>query len=333
MLRAPGDALQRRRQVTPAHERQRRPGRGLVCDHGPLDPLRRGQPERDDRRRERHLHRVLVRERGAQPVEREDAGHDEVVAEPGELGDRRALRGRGRCRAPRGRLRERPGRPIVGIGRVRAAREPRRGQRVGGGIGPRATGDRRRHAERARGDLQPVTGLDVVGGEAERLAEEDRRGLVLVATGGEHAEQPVGDRAARIEANDVAEVSLRVEVAPQRDPGARAEHEARNALGLGVEGIGAQRDHPRIVPRVEQLRGSRDDSSIHKAQDQQAASQPGRASKPPRSRECPHRSGGAPGPGPGGRLPGASAWHRPVRLGILVGCAGRPGWHRSSWAR
>ena len=101
--------------------------------------------------------------------------------------------------------------------------------------------------------MQPVVGLAIVGIEAKRLAKEDRGGLVLVAPRGELAEQAIRHAALRIEADDVAQVGLGVEVAAQRDVRARADQQQRQALGLVVERVRAHRDHTGVVPGFEQL--------------------------------------------------------------------------------
>ncbi len=114
-------------------------------------------------------------------------------------------------------------------------------------------------------DEKPVGGFLVIGIEAQRLAEEDRGGFVLVAPCGELAQQAIRHPALRPDADDVAEVGLGVEIAAQDDVGAGTDQEQGDALGLALERIGAHRDHSRKVTRLEQLRGGRDDSSIHKA--------------------------------------------------------------------
>src|SRR5256885_13708071 len=89
-----------------------------------------------------------------------------------------------------------------------------------------------RSSERAVDDREPLGSFAIGRIESERLAEEDRGGLVLVAARGELAEQAERGPALRIEADDVAQVGLGVEIAAQRDVGARADQEKGNALGL-----------------------------------------------------------------------------------------------------
>ena len=81
-------------------------------------------------------------------------------------------------------------------------------------------------------DHQPVVGLAIVGIEAERLAEEDGGRIVLIAPRGELAEQPKREAASWIQANDIAEIGLSVEVTPERDLRPRPDQEQRQAFGL-----------------------------------------------------------------------------------------------------
>jgi hypothetical protein len=102
-------------------------------------------------------------------------------------------------------------------------------------------------------DLEPITGLVVVGIEAESLAKEDGGGFVLVASCGELAQEAICDRALRIESDDVAEIGLSVEVAPERDLGASTHDQERHALGLAFECVVTHRDDPGKVATFEQL--------------------------------------------------------------------------------
>src|SRR5262249_21661129 len=86
---------------------------------------------------------------------------------------------------------------------------------------------------------------------------------VLVAPRGELAEQAVAEAAPRVETDDVAQVGLGIEIAPQRHARPSADQEQWHALGLVIERVGAHRDHPRVVPGLEQLVGCRDDSTVH----------------------------------------------------------------------
>lgn len=103
----------------------------------------------------------------------------------------------------------------------------------------------------------------IAGIEAERLAKEDRRRLVLVAARGQLAEQPVRQPALGLESDDVAEIGLGVEIAAKRDVRPRSDHQQIDALGFVLEGVRGHRHHAGVVPGLEQLVGCRDNSSIH----------------------------------------------------------------------
>jgi len=105
--------------------------------------------------------------------------------------------------------------------------------------------------------------LAIVGIEAERLAEEDGGRIVLIAPCGELAEQAEREAASWIEANDIAEIGLGVEITPERDLRPRPDQEQRQALGLVVQGVRAHRDDARVMPCFEELRRGCDDSSVH----------------------------------------------------------------------
>jgi hypothetical protein len=112
-------------------------------------------------------------------------------------------------------------------------------------------------------DQQPVQGFAIVGMEAERLAKEDGGRLVLVTPRGELAEQAICEAALWIEANDIAEVGLCIEVTPQRDLGARPDQEQRQALGLLFQCVRTHRHDTGVMPGFEQLRRCCDHSSVH----------------------------------------------------------------------
>ena len=102
-----------------------------------------------------------------------------------------------------------------------------------------------------------------LGVEAQGLAEEMGGGVVLVVARGELAEEAIGGGGARVEANDIAEIGLGLEVTTQGDIGPGAEQQQRDALGLVVESVRADRDDARIMPGRKQLQGCRDDSAVH----------------------------------------------------------------------
>ncbi|MDB4959007.1 MAG: hypothetical protein JWO36_6576 [Myxococcales bacterium] len=112
-------------------------------------------------------------------------------------------------------------------------------------------------------DQEPICSFAISRIETECLTEEDRGGLILVAPGRELAEQAVREAASGIEPNDVAEVGLSIEIATQSDVRSRAHQKKRHALGLVIERIGDNRDHPGVMPCLEQLRRRRDDSAVH----------------------------------------------------------------------
>ena len=118
-------------------------------------------------------------------------------------------------------------------------------------------------------DLEPVTGFLIAGIEADCLAKEGGGGVVLVAACRELAEQAERGAAGGVEADDVAQVALGIEVTAQRDMSACADQEKGHALGLVFEGVRDHRDDPWIMARGEQLLRCRNDSSIHDCQNQQ----------------------------------------------------------------
>ena len=129
----------------------------------------------------------------------------------------------------------------------------------------------------------------------------------------------------RVEADDVAEIALSVEIAAKRDLSAGAKHEERYALRLLFESVGGQRHDPRKMPGAEQLVSCRDDSAVHGSRiSKRWASRPRRQLPAiPRIRDDPYGTGSTDPWGPRPYLaPSPADRHTPsVRSAVLLAIA------------